>query len=277
MLAEIVSAATRAVLMALLVATPALVLPDVSADATQIVILLAFFAAAFVFIEYFATYPSIIEFRNAPPFNRLRYLAVLITVFALAAAFGFEQKPNALNGLMHSLTVLVGYLVDFPYSPVRLLLHAIPTETAAASGDVVRLAAGFAYAVSLISLIVFYVAVRLFDWPTRNGAFNVWVNLPLFDPTAGGDVLVRLTKDGRFNIAMGFLLPFMIPAFLKLLSGTMNLLDPAQPQTLIWTVTLWAFFPAGLMMRGIAMIRVAAMIDENRKRAYAAAQGLQPV
>ncbi len=30
-------------------------------------------------------------------------------------------------------------------------------------------------------------------------------------------------------------------------------------------------------MRGIAMIRIASMIDENRKRAYAVAQGLQPV
>ena len=34
----------------------------------------------------------------------------------------------------------------------------------------------------------------------------------------------------------------------------------------------WAFIPASLVMRGIAMVRLAEMIEDKRKRAFADAQ-----
>lgn len=277
MLTQFISAITRAILIAFLVALPALLLPGVSADSSQVVLLVAIFASVFVFIEYYATYPSILEFRYAPPFNRLRYVAVLITVFAIASVYRNASDPNALNGLLKSIATLAGGLLDFPYSPVRLVVITMPQDTSVADLEFVRLAAGTAYVFSLVSLALFYFLVRALDWPARNGAFNVWVNLPLFDPTVGGDVLPRLTRDGRLNIALGILMPFLFPAFFKALSDIANPLQLTNPQTLIWTVTVWAFFPAGLVMRGIAMTRIATMIDKNRKRAYAVAQGLQPV
>ena len=62
-----------------------------------------------------------------------------------------------------------------------------------------------------ITLSIFVVLLKFYNWPSRSGAFNVWVNLPTFDPTAGGDVVDRLDRDARINIALGFLLPFLIP------------------------------------------------------------------
>ena len=52
-----------------------------------------------------------------------------------------------------------------------------------------------------------------------------------------------------------------------------------DPQTLIWMVSAWAFLPASLLMRGIALSRVAQLIHRQRKREYAraAAEGLLPV
>lgn len=277
MLTKFISAITRAVLVAFLIALPALLVPNVSADASQVMMLIALFSAVLVFIEYYATYPSIIEFRYAPPFNRLRYVAVLITVFTIASIFRHATEPNALNGLLKAVAALAGNMLDFPYSPVRLVMVTMPVDASLAQIDFVRMAAGSAYLFSLISLMVFFFMVRVLDWPARNGAFNVWINLPLFDPTVGGDVLPRLTRDGRLNIALGIMMPFLFPAFFKAISDIANPLHLTNPQTLIWTVAIWAFFPAGLVMRGLAMIRIASMIDENRKRAYAVAQGLQPV
>ncbi|MEL7133868.1 MAG: hypothetical protein AAGK77_15820, partial [Pseudomonadota bacterium] len=103
----------------------------------------------------------------------------------------------------------------------------------------------------------------------RRGAFNVWVNLPLFDPTAGGDVLYRLNRDARINIALGFLLPFLIPAVVKMAADLLNPITLENPQTLIWTMSAWAFLPASMIMRGIAMQRIAEKIKDQRKRAYA--------
>jgi hypothetical protein len=101
-------------------------------------------------------------------------------------------------------------------------------------------------------------------WPSRSRAFNVWVNLPTFDPTAGADVVTRLTRDARINIALGFLLPFLTPAVVKIASTGFEPLALTAPQTLIWTMTAWAFLPASLFMRGIAMGRIADMILETR-------------
>ena len=94
--------------MAMLVATPAIVLPGVTSDAQQFAFICAFFAAALVFIEYFSAYPSILEFRFAPPFNRIRFAAAFFSVFAMASAFTFDSSPNVLNGVMHALAGLLG-------------------------------------------------------------------------------------------------------------------------------------------------------------------------
>jgi len=100
----------------------------------------------------------------------------------------------------------------------------------------------------------------------------VWVNLPLFDPTTGGDVLQRLSRDARINIVLGFLLPFAIPAVVKLAADLVNPITLENPQTLIWTMSAWAFLPASMIMRGIALQRIADMIRDQRKRAYATAE-----
>lgn len=274
-LGRMVSALTRAILVALLFATPALILPNVSADAVEIVLLFALFSACLVFIEYFSTYPSIVEFRYAPPFNRLRFLAIFLAVFCLSVIARGEYAPNALTSFLHTLGIVVGDAIDFPYSPVRLMVIMLPQNASPELVEAVRTSSGLSYLISMMALAVFYFYVRILGWPARNGAFNVWVNLPLFDPTAGGDVLPRLQRDGRLNIALGFLMPFLIPAIVQMMS---DLIDPIyldDPMTMIWTISAWAFIPASLIMRGMAMTRVAEMIRDNRRRAYAAARALQ--
>ena len=66
-------AAARGLFVALLVLLPALVLPGVAADSTQISVLVALLAAFLTFVEYNSNFPSIMEFRDAPPFNRLLF------------------------------------------------------------------------------------------------------------------------------------------------------------------------------------------------------------
>jgi hypothetical protein len=66
--------------------------------------------------------------------------------------------------------------------------------TAAQIADV-RTAAGTAYLISLVSLALFVIVLKMAGWPSTKSAFNVWVNLPTFEPTAGGDVVDRLVRD----------------------------------------------------------------------------------
>ncbi len=277
MIERLTSAVLRAFLVAVLLAFPAMLLPDVSADTTQMVVLLALLGAAMTFVEYHSTYPSLVEFRYAPPFNRLRFGGVFFVVVALTLIMRGQFYPSNLSALLFNLGIGLADLVDFPYSPVRLMVVMMPAETPPQLIQMLRIGASVAYATSLIMLALFIVLVKILGWPTRNGAFNVWVNLPMFDPTAGGDVLQRLYRHARIKIALGFLLPFLIPAVVKAATGLIDPSSMRDSQTLIWAVTLWAFLPASLIMRGVAVSRIAEMVADKRRRAYAAAEadGLQ--
>jgi len=276
---NLTGAMLRAVLAVLLVATPSLLLPGTSADTTQIVALVAIFAAAFTFVEYSSACPSLVEFRDAPPFNRIRFSALFVTVFLLSVILRGQTEPTTVGLLCEAIGLRIGEALDFPYSPVRLVLLMLPEASPAELVSSVRTAAGLSYLVSMVALAIFVLILRSRLWPGRGGGFNVWVNLPTFDPTAGGDVVDRLNRDGNVNLVLGFLLPFLIPAAIKMASDTFDPVTLADPHTLIWTMTAWAFLPASLLMRGTALTRLARMISMQRARAHAAADAkeLQPV
>ena len=64
----------------------------------------------------------------------------------------------------------------------------------------------------------------------------------------------------------------MIPAGIRLASGVFDAFTLFDSQSFVWTMVAWAFIPASMIMRGIAMGRVADLIEEKRRRAYARAQ-----
>ncbi len=255
----------RAMLVVLVVLTPSVLLPGVSGDAKQMVALVALFAGLLAFVEYNAESPSLIEFRDAPPFNRIRLSMLFATVFCLSMIESGRFEPTSTTEFIHAVGHLIGQSMDFPYSPVRLATLMLADGASADHIEAVRDAAGVAYLTSLISLAVFVIVLKAGAWPMRERIFNVWVNLPTFDPTAGNDVVGRLERDGRVNIALGFLLPFIIPFVISLSSAGVNPISLTSPQTLIWTMTAWSFLPASLFMRGIAMGRIAEMIRDMRR------------
>lgn len=265
-------AALRGLCVALLIAVPALMLPHVAYDSSQITVLVALLAAMLTFVEYSATSPSILEFRDAPPFNRIRFFALFVVVATISATLKHPVDPSAFTAAVTALGTILGNALDFPFSPVRLAVLMLPETASPALVQSMRIAAGLSYTLSLLAILAFLFAIRFQGWPTRKGAFNVWVNLPLFDPTSGGDVLTRLQRDARVNITIGFLLPFVIPAVVKLASTIIDFGALSNPQPLIWTVAAWAFLPTSMIMRGIAMGKVANLISDKRRRAYASAK-----
>jgi len=272
-IAQIIGALVRAFFVILLITTPALLLPGVSKDTTEIVTLVALFAAAFTLFEYGSSYPGLIEFRYAPPFNRMRFVALFATVFLLTVVFKGEAEPTALTHFITVIGRLYGEVIDFPLSPSRILLDSLNGSLSPKGLETVMAAAGISFIISLVMLIVFVAVMRLSNWPAASGSFNVWVNLPLFDPTTGGDVVARLNRDATINLILGLVLPFIVPGLARFGTG---MFDPERfltPQPLIWMFALWAFLPASLFMRGIALKRVAAMISEQRRERKRAAEG----
>lgn len=273
MIPRFIGALVRAILVVLMIATPSLILPGTSVEVSQVVTLVALFAACLTFFEYASTYPGLVEFRDAPPFNRVRFGSLFLTVALLATLVAHSITPSAFGATVAEVGATIGSVIDFPYSPVRLVVLMLPPDASIQHVQLVRDSAGLSYFISLITLAIFVILLRLRHWPTRKGEFNVWVNLPTFDPTAGGDVVDRLERDARFNIALGFLLPFLTPAVIKSATSLFGTVSLDSPHALIWTVAAWAFLPASLFMRGIAMGRIAALITEKRKLSSRADEG----
>ena len=266
----------RAICVVVLIATPSLLLPDVPHDTTQVVVLIALFGGLITLIEYASLYPALMEFRNAPPFNRVRFISLFLSVFLLSIAFRGLYDPTTLTRFVSVVGLLVGHVIDFPYSPVRLMIYLLPESATAEHVTLMRAAAGIGYLVSLLMLAIFLIVLRLNRWPNRSEQFNFWTNLPTFDPTMGGDVVTRLTRDARFNIMLGFLMPFLTPVIAKAASGFFDSGVMESPQTMIWMMAFWAFLPASMFMRGIAMNRIAEMIEDQRTHGARAIQaGLQ--
>ncbi|MEX5579449.1 hypothetical protein [Pseudophaeobacter sp. A-200-2] len=275
MFARIIGAATRGVLVALLIAMPSLLLPVSATESPEIIVFMALLGGTLTFAEYFSSFPSFVEFRQAPPLNRMRFLSLFAMVGLLSLLARHPLDPTGLTALVHEVAARLGAGMDFAYSPVQLTTLMMPADVPDATVLAVRSAAGISYLVAALSIITFALAVRIGNWPLGNGAFNVWVNLPLFDPTTGGDVVIRLQRDGRVNMVIGALLPFAIPAAIKLASGIIDPAVFAAPQTLVWTVSAWAFVPASMIMRGLALMRVAELIAQRRRAAYADPETLQ--
>lgn len=269
MIVKIAGATVRAVLVALMVATPSLMVPDPSGGSTEVIALVALCFGVFVFIEYASTYPSLLEFRDAPPFNRLRFLSLAVTVVLVSIVCRGVLLPDTMTEFVAAGAALVGQWLDFPYSPVRLFSLTLRTEADSAYNVLVLSIAGISYAISIVSILIFTVLLTATRWPSHRRPFNVWINLPTFDPTAGGDVVNQLRQDARVNASLGFLLPFLLPLAVYLVSVLYKLIALVTPQSLIWTVCAWSFLSTNMLMRGIAMARIAAMIQEKRRRSSA--------
>lgn len=270
MTSRLLGAILRAGLVIAVVVMPAAVVVDVSADTRQMVTLAALILGAVTFAEYNATYPSVVEFRDAAPFNRLRFVMLACTVMLVTLCYPTALPLGAAQSVLAAMAAQVGAAMDFPFSPARLAAHLAKGGASAMGAENLRNAAGLAYITSLAWLALFAAVVRMGGWPSARRPLNVWVNLPMFDPSLGGDIVRRLHRDGRINIWFGFALPFILPVLAKgYFTGGIDL-DLTPSHSLIWIVSLWAFFPASLILRGFALLRIAELIEQSRAKHIAA-------
>jgi len=259
-------ATARAFLVSALVMLPALAVPGIAADSAQVLILLALFAGVTVFSEYSSSYPGLVEFRFAAPYNRTRFALLALIVLLLSLILRHESLPGTLSGLVDVIALACSALLDFAFSPATLLVAALPDSAPAAHLVAVHQGASLALMVAVTAVAGFALAVRLNAWPMGAGPFNVWINLPTFDPTGGNDVVDRLARHARINVLLGIILPFLLPGVVVASAMLIQPVTLGSTIGFVWGIALWAFVPASLVMRGIAMGRVARLIRDSRRR-----------
>lgn len=268
---RLAGALCRAALIAVVVATPLMVLADTPLNMRQSTLVAALFCALVTFVEYKARAPSFIEFRDAPPLNRFRCLLLLASLLGLSILANQQTHPTELGNLITAIATIVGESLDFPYSPVRLTLLVLDNSAARETVVMLRHAAGLALLIGAMFISHFAMVLRLANWPRPQRPFNLWINLPTFDAGTHSDIARRLERDAWANMLLGITLPFLLPLVVSLGYSGLSGETLAKPYNMVWLVTIWAFIPTSLIMRGMALNRIAAMI-RNAQRNHAEAQ-----
>ncbi|MGR3485296.1 MAG: hypothetical protein ACU0BF_08130 [Paracoccaceae bacterium] len=255
---QMFGALMRALLLAWLVAAPALML---TGAVGPVAALMATVAALFALCEYGGSTPSLIEFRDAPPFNRIRFLALAALLIGGAAILQDGPRPTLALLLDWAMTQ-VGHATDGPGMPLSMALARLDPTATGARADLLALG-GLGQVVALCALAGFALALRGDRWPGRRRVFNLFVNLPMFEPTMGGDLVSRLRRDAAFNLSLGVALPYLLPALVGGAAPAMGI-DLTAATSQAWVMAAWSFLPTCLVMRAMALRRVAAMVAAQR-------------
>lgn len=268
MVRRFLGALFRGVCAGLVLLIPSLMLVHVPTDATYFVLISCILFAFIVFSEYNNTYPSILEFRDAPPFNRIRFLHGIMSVYGAALIFQeiiFGGEPGAIT----RFAIYLGWVLDFTGSPVDMLMMSVPQDLPETVLQSMRAAGALTMALCAISIMAFYLYIKFTYWPVSRGQFNIWINLPLMDPARGDDLAKRMKRRAQLNIGLGVSFLFAVLVFFKGVGAIMGLALFYDLVLLIWIIILWGVIPTTMVMRGIAMARLATEIAKKQTQGAA--------
>lgn len=262
MFSRLIGAVIRALLVVIVISTPAFLLPGVSVASQEITLIVGGITAAFTIFEYASTHPGLVDFRFAPPYNRIRFIAFACQIFALVFLCRAVEGEDPFS--MIALSDQAVQWLSFPLSPVGLAGEMIGAGEGAEFVQLITRATALSFGVTFLSLIAFALILWLFRWPVGRRDFNLWINLPTFEPGYGRDVERRLNRDGVINILSGLAFIYMLPVILSRAGGWFDPSVLANYQPLVWGVTLWGFLAGSLITRGAAILKVAWLVKRTR-------------
>jgi hypothetical protein len=253
--------ALRAAFVFVLVLVPSFIIPGLGKDDIQLITLVALSLAGLVAWDYTGSTPAVIEFRDAPPYNRLRGGVVMIAMVILSMiATPYDMSP-IIQGA-RAVGLFVAHALDGALSPVALFTSALPDAVPDTVLTTITAMIGVSFTIALIGLAAFGVMVRLRKWPTQQDGFNLWLNLPIFGADMAGDHIdKRITRQAQISVALGGVVFLTLPMiWFKILYPGLGQGGMLPFHALVWAVMAWVFIPFGLFMRAIALRYVSDLM-----------------
>lgn len=244
------------------VVIPSLLLPSASQGAVEFSLIIGGIIAMFTLFEYGTQSPGFIDFRFAPPYNRFRAFTIAIQIIVITLVC------RAVELGLNNATVLdwaqnLAVVLDFKYSPVASAINLILEGAGFSDTSAVLLVytTSISFTVGLGLTLLFSALLWVFKWPLDRENFNLWVNMPMFQPSEGASVAKRLKRDAVINLIMGIVLIYALP---YILVYGFDWLSPdifESNQVMIWVTALWVFVPSTLLARAAAMLKIARILS----------------
>lgn len=254
-----VGAVIRALILAVVIAAPSFILPDIPDVARELSMIIGAIIAAFALFEYASKSPGFVDFRFAPPYNRFRVgiLAGLAIGLSLLVRASISGNADILELADWTLTYTIT-----PNSPVDFALAKIVDFETASSAELLTRMFSAAFAISVGLTAIMSLLLWVFKWPFGRTTFNLWANLPTFAPAEVSLTGRRLRRDGRLNVLLSIILFYIIPFAFPLVQDKLGPDLFGNSHSLVWVVTAWAFLPSLMFIRGICLIKVARILSK---------------
>ena len=263
MLARFFNAFSRAILVvAFVLIKSALVAQSGSVEGDLFVVVAALLIGFFLFFEYFADMPAVIEFRYAPPYNRIRFLIAIIVAVTLCyespsvLALANPEEPEKLSPLVgiFSIWPLPGnYLysiLEYSDAEQRYWLY---DNLASAS------------ALGLLGVFLAGIYIWISPWPLGRDGFNLWPNMPSFNPSSGQRASDLLLSIALLNLLLAVALPYAISFGISLAQHNLGFDFRHTPIFTYWVLFLWAAVPLFCLFKAIALLKLCVLAESLRK------------
>ncbi|MFT4792489.1 MAG: hypothetical protein ACJAVR_004221 [Paracoccaceae bacterium] len=254
----------RALIVLLAMIAPAALVPGVSSSAREISFVIGAITGLCVLFEYAARNPGLIDFRFAPPYNRSRFAVFTAILFMMIFFVRAQDGHDGVSGQILSASLNIGARFDFFLSPVAMVGEMLGDPASPLLNAVLRGAAALSFVTALTGTLFFGILFWVTPWPTGRETFNLWINLPTLETAYGAEVERRLFRLAFGTIMVGLGAPY---ALLALASQARGVFVPApllNPLVLVWGATIWAALPMYLVLRGVAIAKIAWLIRRAR-------------
>jgi len=258
-LIRFVGALVRALILAVIIAAPSFILPDIPNVARELSMIIAGIIAAFALFEYASKSPGFVDFRFAPPYNRFRVgiLAGLAIGLSLVVRAAITGDADILALADWSTTYAIT-----PNSPVEFALAKTAGFKTASSAQLLMRVFSSAFLISVSLTAMMSLLLWLFKWPFGRTTFNLWANLPTFAPAEVSLTGRRLQRDGWLNVILSIALFYIIPFSFPLVQDKLGPDLFGNSHSLVWVATVWAFLPALMFIRGISLIKISRILSK---------------
>lgn len=259
---RLLGAIFRAFWVVVVAAIPSLLLPSASQGAVEFALIIGGIIGIFTFFEYGSTTPGFVDFRFAPPYNRFRAFTIasqIITITLVCRAVELGLSEAYVVDLARQAT----RMLDFNYSPVSMGIDAILTDSRFSDTTAILMVYSIttSFVVGLGLTAVFAFIIWVFPWPNDRENFNLWANLPTFQPKDGSNIPRRLRRDAYFNVILGAALIYALPMLPTVGLDWLTVDVFENSQAMVWAATFWVFIATSLIARAIAMLKIARILS----------------
>lgn len=253
MILRLTGAAVRAMIVAILVMLPAFLLTGITQSGLEFTRIVATIAAVFVIYEYGFATPSVIEFRYAAPYNRIRFMLLLALVLTPAYLISIVLDGQALSGTLgHTIFALM----DYTYSPVTIVAKTLSGNDAALR-EAIGQAIAFNVMISLACVFAFCVAVFTNILRFGDDGFNLWLNMPTYKSYDVSSLQERLINSAFASMLIACLIPLFGPTAVDVSVVWFSTDGVLAPIAIAWLIAIWTYLPAIYLMRAAALTKVA--------------------